>query len=204
MKGWLKKLGASLLSLGPWGLLAAAFIDSSFLPLPEFVDVGLISACLARPAEMWLYAAVTTLGSLAGCLVLFYVARLAGHAFAERMVGKERMARIRGSFEKYELLTIMVPALLPLPIPFKAFVITAGVLEVHIGTFLLALVAGRSLRYFGEAYLAVHYGQAVWRVLHARGTVLGIFVAVCLAVWLVVRVVRRQRIGRLAGSNHAV
>lgn len=191
------------MSLGPWGLLTAALIDSSFLPLPEIVDVGLISSCMLRPADMWLYATMTTLGSLAGCLVLFYVARLAGHAAAERKVGKERMARIRASFEKYELLTIMIPAFLPLPIPFKAFVITAGVLEVRIGSYLLALTAGRSLRYFGEAYLAVHYGRAVLRLLHAKGTVLGIFVIVCLTVWLMVRITRRQRIQRAAGSDLA-
>lgn len=186
-------LEAFLLSFGAWGLMAIAFLDSAFLPVPEAVDLWVITLCILNPKAMLLYAAVTTVSSVAGCLMLYYLARRGGHGAAERRVGKERMTRIRNWFEKYELLTIMVPAILPPPLPFKAFVITAGVLEVHVGKFLLAVVIGRTIRYFAEAFLAVHFGVAVRHFLAAKGALLAIAAAVILvAAWVVIRLVTRQ------------
>lgn len=202
LRAWLAKTAATLVSYGPWGLAAAAFLDSGFLPLPEFVDFYVMMLCIANPHAMALYAGVTTLGSVAGCLVLFYLARLGGHGFAERKVGKQRMERLRSRFERYELLTIMVPALLPPPVPFKAFVITAGVVDVHLGKFLLALVVGRAIRFFGEAFLAVRYGPAVIHFLRAHGPLLtAVLGVVLLAAWLIVRRVRGRKRGVAASAE---
>jgi len=181
-------LEAFLLPFGAWGLAAIAFFDSAFLPLPHAIDVWVITLCIKNPSAMLLYASVATLGSIAGCLVLYYVARRGGHAAAERKVGKERMARIRAWFERYEFLTVMVPAILPPPTPFKAFIITAGVVEVGLWKFLLALSIGRTIRYFSEAFLAVHFGMPAWNFMLGKGPLLmGLFMVVFAAVWLVKR-----------------
>src|SRR6476661_1525521 len=50
-------------------------------------------------------------------------------------------------------------ALLPPPVPFKPFVLAAGVAGVRPVDFLIAVGAGRGVRYFGEALLAVWYGE---------------------------------------------
>lgn len=199
---WLAKLGAVLLSYGAWGLFGGALLDSGFLPLPEAVDFYLMKLCVGNPKSLVLYAAATTAGSIIGCLILFYLARLGGHAFAERKLGHERAIGLRNWFERYELLTIMVPAFLPPPVPFKAFVIIAGVVEVHLGKFLVALVIGRAIRYFGEAFLAVRYGPAVWHFFRANGGLMaGVFAIVLLVVWLIARRSLRQKRQRAAGSE---
>lgn len=183
-----------LTPFGAWGLMAIAFFDSAFLPLPHAIDLWVITLCIRNPESMLLYGSVATVGSVAGCLILYYVARRGGHAAAERKVGKERMMRIRNWFEKYEFLTVMVPAILPPPTPFKAFIITAGVVEVHVGKFLLALIIGRTIRYFAEALLAVHFGMAVWHFLTGQGLLLtGVFMAAVLTAWLVARIAARRR-----------
>ena len=190
---WLALIQGVLLPYGPWGMLLIALLDSALVPLPQAVDVLVITFCLRNP-DIWpLYAAMATLGSLAGCLILYYIAQAGGHAFLERKVGAARAEQIRNRFERYEFLTVMVPAILPPPVPLKAFVITAGVLEVHLGKFLLALLLGRTIRYFGEGYLAVRYGQAVWQYMTREGQVAALVVlGVVLLVILVVRVVRRR------------
>mgnify|MGYP001077014847 CR=1 FL=1 len=182
MKALLLKVAATLESLllpmGPWGLIAVAFLDSALLPLPHAIDVWVITLSIRNPGAMALYAAVATIGSVAGCLILYYIARRGGHAAAEHRVGKARLARIRAWFERYEFLTIMVPAIMPPPTPLKAFIIAAGVVEVHMAKFLVALLLGRMIRYFSEAFLAVRYGLAVWHLLLENGPLfLGLLVA---------------------------
>ena len=201
MLNWLSALQAFLLPYGAWGVMGIAFVDSAFLPLPQAIDLWVITLCLRHPELMLLYTGAATLGSVAGCLVLYYIARKGGHLFLERKVGKTRAERIRNSFERYEFLTVMVPAMMPPPTPFKAFVITAGVLEVHLGKFLLALIVGRAIRFVGEGYLAVRYGHAVWHFMlrHGRMAALATVGAVLVA-WLVGRVQARRRDQR-AGSE---
>jgi membrane protein YqaA with SNARE-associated domain len=199
---WLAKLGPVLLSWGAWGLFGGALLDSGFVPLPEAVDFWLMKMCVDHPQSMWLYATATTAGSILGCLVLFYLAQFGGHAFAERKLGHERATRLRNWFERYELLTVMVPAFLPPPVPFKAFVIIAGVVEVHLGKFLLALVIGRTIRYFGEAFLAVRYGPRVWHFFGANGGLMAGLVAIVLLIsWLIARRSLRQKRQCATGSD---
>ena len=198
---WATALETILLPFGAWGLLAIAFFDSAFLPLPHAIDVWVITLCIRRPQMMLAFAGIATLGSVAGCYVLYSIARRGGHAAAERKGGKARMGRIRSKFEKYEFLTIMVPAIMPPPTPFKAFIITAGVIEVHIPKFLLALILGRGIRYFGEAILAVRYGEAVWHFMTGNGLLLMLIVSASVVVAsLVLKLSARQRLRRAAAA----
>jgi uncharacterized membrane protein YdjX (TVP38/TMEM64 family) len=56
---------------------------------------------------------------------------------------------------------VFIPGILPPPFPFKIFVLAEGVFQVRLQTFVLALLLGRSLRYFVEGLLAIRYGDAV-------------------------------------------
>lgn len=200
MKALLIKSAAAiegfLLPFGFWGLGGIAFLNSSFVPLPHAIDVLVITLSLHNPDMMLAYAGVATLGSTAGGFVLYQLADRAGHAVAERKVGKERMARIRAWFEKYEFLTIFLPSITPPPTPFKAFIITAGVIEVQTRKFLLSLLLGRSVRHFTEAYLAVHFGERVWRLMIGNGPlVVSLIIAAGLLAWIAKRVAARSRPG---------
>jgi uncharacterized membrane protein YdjX (TVP38/TMEM64 family) len=63
-------------------------------------------------------------------------------------------------FQKYGLLAVAIPSILPPPVPFKIFVFAAGVARVPPLEFLAAVAIGRGVRYFGEAFLALWYGEA--------------------------------------------
>jgi membrane protein YqaA with SNARE-associated domain len=200
-------LEAFLLPFGAWGLMAIAFFDSAFLPLPTAIDVWVITLSIRNPSAIWLYGLVATVGSVLGCLVLYHLARAGGHAAAERKIGAERLLRIRNWFERHEFLTVVVPSLMPPPTPFKAFIITAGVSQVHLGKFVIALTIGRGIRYFGMAILAVKYGPSVWQYAVANGPyVFGTAVLLVLTAVLTGRVVKRQRERRAlaAGPGEAV
>src|SRR5438132_8354989 len=78
---------ASLPALGGIGLLFAAFIDSSFVPLPLVTDLILFDLSSLHPMRMPFYAAMAALGSVAGCLWIYYLARKGGQVYYRKTQG---------------------------------------------------------------------------------------------------------------------
>jgi membrane protein YqaA with SNARE-associated domain len=150
---------ATAVALGGPGLFLIAFLDSSFLSFPEVVDLLVIWLVTAHKERMVYYALMPTLGSVAGCFALYLVGRKGGEAFLRRRFSDGNVDRSLAIFRKYGLLAVAVPSLLPPPFPFKPFVLVAGVAKVRPFDFLVAVGLGRGIRYFGEALLAVWYGE---------------------------------------------
>jgi membrane protein YqaA with SNARE-associated domain len=145
-------------TLGGLGLFLVAFLDSSFLSLPVANDLIVIRLAVDNPARMPYYALMATLGSLAGCLVIYSLARKGGEAYFQKSAGP-RAERIRGWLVRNAFLSVAIPSILPPPMPFKLFVIAAGVFQVPLRVFVISLLVGRGLRYFAGGILAVRYGQ---------------------------------------------
>jgi membrane protein YqaA with SNARE-associated domain len=160
MKAFVGHLKAFAISLGPAGLVLVTFLDSSILPLPEVPDAMLGVLVLEHPARWPLYAALATLGSLAGCLILYFIARAGGHAVLKRYLHDRHIERGMAAFQRYGLLTVVVPSILPPPMPFKPFVLFAGVMDVSPAMFVLAIIVGRGFRYGIESFLVYWYGPA--------------------------------------------
>ncbi|HVN07550.1 MAG TPA: VTT domain-containing protein [Patescibacteria group bacterium] len=161
MKWWAKLqhwFSVTLPGLGVGGIFLAAFLDSSVFSLPLINDLLLVELSILHPARMPVYAAMATLGSLAGGLVVFYISRKGGEAYFKRHAGG-RSEQVRRWLQKNAFLSVAVPAILPPPIPFKLFVIGAGVFQVGVREFCVALVTGRGFRYFALGILAVKYGK---------------------------------------------
>ncbi len=97
-------------------------------------------------------------------------------------------------YQKYGLLAVIVPALLPPPVPFKVFVLLAGAAAVSPWRFGVAVLIGRGIRYFGQGYLAVMYGAQAADFMRDYGPQIGIGLAVfAVAVAIVVIRLRRAR-----------
>src|SRR5688500_5263613 len=77
-------ISAFALSLGAPGVFAIAFLASSFLSLPQINDILVVLMVLEHKAWMPLYVAMATLGSIAGCYVIYYLAERGGEAFLRR------------------------------------------------------------------------------------------------------------------------
>lgn len=92
-------------------------------------------------------------------MILFWMARRGGRRFMDKAAPEGRAARFRGWFHRYGLITVFVPALIPIPLPLKLFVISAGVVGTSTGQFIGVVLAARVLRYFGEAWLGVRLGR---------------------------------------------
>ncbi len=157
LSGWKQKVVAFAGGLGAPGLFLISFLDSSVLTFPVINDLLLIELSIEHPARMPLYAFMAALGSVLGCVVLYFIARKGGEAFFHKRAGKHAHA-IRHWVERNGFVGMLVAALLPPPTPFKFFVFAAGVFEVPLFSYTTAITIARLFRYFGVGYLAVRFG----------------------------------------------
>jgi membrane protein YqaA with SNARE-associated domain len=142
---------------GP-GLAVVALLDSSLLSLPEVNDALVVLLALQQPDSWWYYASFTTAGSVAGSYALYRAGRAGGHALLRRRFRPGQAARGLAIFRRFGPLALIVPSMLPPPVPFKIFVLLAGVSGVRTGAFLWSVAFGRGTRYLGQAFLTSRYG----------------------------------------------
>lgn len=167
LSGWKQKIVAFAGALGAPGLFLISFLDSSFLTFPVINDLLLIELAIQHPLRMPVYAAMAMIGSIFGCVLLYFVARKGGEAFFRRKAGGRAHA-IRHWVEKNGFGGMLIAALLPPPTPFKVFVFAAGVFEVPLASFVSAIGLARAIRYFGMGYLVVRYGDQAMPFLAAH------------------------------------
>jgi membrane protein YqaA with SNARE-associated domain len=177
---------------GP-GLFLVAFLDASVLSLPEINDLLVIGMVMAHKDRLLYYASMATLGSVAGCFLLYFLARAGGEALLRKRFAASRVDRGMATFRRYGLLALLVPAILPPPAPFKIFVLLAGVARVRLSTFALAIGVGRGVRYFAEGFLAVWYGDRAVEYLQDHGAEAALVTAGVVLVAGVGYVVWRRR-----------
>jgi membrane protein YqaA with SNARE-associated domain len=173
---WLQN---SVATMGGGGIFLAAFLDSSVLSFPFVTDALVIDLSLHRPARMPYYCAMAALGSLAGCIWLYLLAKKGGEAFFQRHAGN-RAEKAKRWVQRNAFLSVFIPGIMPPPSPFKVFVLAEGVFQVPLRTFVFAILLSRTLRYFAEGVLSVRYGERALRVLMAHSGLFGLSILVVL------------------------
>ena len=189
------------LSIGGPGLFFVAFLDSSFLSLPEINDLLVVMLVIQHKERMAYYALMATLGSIAGCLVLYFLGRKGGEALVRRRFAGPRLDRALALYQRYGVLTVAIPAILPPPSPFKVFVLLAGVTKLPVVQFVTAIALARGLRYFGEGWLAVRYGDQAIALLEENGRAVSLAIAAVVVAAAVAYLIRSRR--RPSGASAA-
>jgi membrane protein YqaA with SNARE-associated domain len=191
VKSWLADFGTKLIAYGAFGLFAISLLDSAFIPLPSGPDLIMITLSAADHSRMLLYALAATLGSTLGCTILYAIARRAGMIALNR-VKPARRDRIENLLGRYDMLALMLPAVLPPPFPFKPFVLSAGVFKLKLPRFIAAIFIGRAIRFLIEGWLAIRFGDAAWPLIKQHGLKVLIVVGVLLLIFLAVNFFRRK------------
>jgi len=194
----LTRVSDFLITLGPFGLFAVALLDSAFIPLPTGADALMILLTIAHPQWMILYAALATLGSAIGCVILYSISKRAGSR-ALRKFSPEKQKRVKDWIDRYDMLSMLVASLMPPPFPFKLFVITAGVFRFSLMRFTIAIVVGRLFRFLLEGYFASRYGEQAKQM---AGWI-GLGFAVLIVIVFVVRHFLKKRSGAGAVPSKA-
>src|SRR5439155_5661187 len=133
-----------------------ALLDSSSIPVP--MDAILAVWVWNDKPHFWGYCLMAAAGSAVGGLVPYGLGRAGGELFLLKRVNRERFDKLRIRFEKQEFLAMTIPSMLPPPTPWKLFVFAAGVFEMPIVPFMLAVFTGRFIRWLILSLLVLKLG----------------------------------------------
>ena len=174
--------------LGAWGVFAIAAIDASFLGLP--LDPVVATYVYSNPHRFLLYVIMASAGSAVGSIVLYFIGYKGGEVLLEKKIPKAKFEKIRSSFDRHEFWALMLPAMMPPPFPFKLFVLAAAAFEMRFERFLLAIFAGRFVRFMILALLTIKFGPQAMEIarrvfLHHMPLVVGVVLAalIALLIW---------------------
>ncbi len=144
-------------------LIAVAFVESSFFPIPP--DVLLIAMCFQR-RERWLrYAlwcgAASTAGGVLGWYIGYGLYESVGRPIIEAFHYQDKFDLVGTFYDRNAFLYILAAAFTP--IPYKVFTIAAGVFHEKVGLDVLvaASALGRTARFLLVAALIRVFGAKV-------------------------------------------
>jgi membrane protein YqaA with SNARE-associated domain len=186
---------ALLHHLGIWGPFVITFADSALLGMP--VDAIVATYVYQDHKRMLFYVAMASLGSALGSVPLYVIGYFGGEKILRKRISEERFLRIHRSFEEHEFWALMFPGMLPPPMPFKIFVLGAAVFEMPFRDFLLAVFAGRFIRFLILSLLVLWFGPRIFDLIgnllrQHFSWVMGA-IAGGVLVWLIMRKGRTRR-----------
>lgn len=168
----------------PWYLGGLSFAESSFFPIPP--DVMLAPMSLAHPQKAWGYALLTTLASVLGGILGYFIG-LYAFDLVEPVLHEvgyyEKYLHVRAWFDKWGFWAIFIAGFSP--IPYKLFTISAGVTAMAFLPFVIASAIGRGARFFLVAGFMAWGGPAMEQKLHHYMDMIGWIVVGLLVLLLV-------------------
>ena len=149
--GWSKHPHAS------YYLSALSFAESSFFPIPP--DVMLAPMSLARPNKAWWFAFLTTVTSVLGGILGYFIGAFAFEFIEPWILSSSYSSKFETAkvwFDEWGIWVVFVAGFSP--IPYKLFTVTAGLLSLAIIPFIIASFIGRGSRFFLVAGLLKYVG----------------------------------------------
>ena len=145
--------------LGWFGMFLVAAADTSFISLPEISDLLVVTGAAHQPGRAWEFVLASALGSVLGCLMIYELGRRGGERVAVRFVSPPRLQWAEHLLVRYGAFAIAIPAMSPPPVPFKGFVLAAGIFKMPRAQFIATVFVARGLRYAVWALLGAMYGD---------------------------------------------
>lgn len=130
-----------------------------FLPL----DALLMLFCLENPQRRYLYALMATIASAISATIGYFIGYLlwdtVGTFVINHLISQASFDRLVQHYTMYENWAVFLGSLLPLP--FKVVSLSAGFCQLTFSTYLLFVIAARSLRFFLVAEMMNIWGPRI-------------------------------------------
>ena len=142
---------------------------------------------MARKDRWIYYASLTTITSVLGGVVGYFVGMflfdVVGVPIIKLYALEAQIEKVGTLFAQNAFLAIFISAFTP--IPYKAFTLSAGFFSISFPVFIIASLIGRALRFFGVAFLAQKFGQALGNLIFAYFNVISLVVAAIIVALVV-------------------
>ncbi|MCD6404331.1 MAG: DedA family protein [Planctomycetes bacterium] len=161
-KNWVLEWAAT--PLAPLVLFANAVAEAILFPVPP--DLLLIAMCLAAAAAgkaylCFVFAFITTAGSVTGGVIGYSLGLKGGRPIAQRLYAKEKIAAADRLYAKYGIWAVAVAGFTP--VPYCIFTVLSGVLRLKLHKFVVVSALSRGARFFLVATLISIFGKTVAR-----------------------------------------
>ena len=163
-------------------LALLTFCESVFFPIPP--DVLLAPMVLAKPKKAWQFATLTTVSSIMGGMVGYWLGYLMFEPWIEPIIVEfgyqARFDKIMTWFEQWGVWVVFIAGFSP--IPYKLFTVSAGFLQMAFLPFVLVSAVGRGMRFFLVAGLIKWGGAAMEKKLRQYIDILGWGIVVLIVI----------------------
>ena len=173
-----------------WVLCAVAFVESSVFPLPP--DILLIPMVLAARNSAWRYAAICTIASVLGGMLGYAIGaglyEGVGRPILEFYGYAHKFSDFTARYNEYGGWIVFMAGVTPFP--YKVITIASGVANLDLGTFTIASVLARALRFFAVAALLYWVGPPIRDFIEKRlGLMFTIFCVLLIGGFVVIKLI---------------
>ena len=170
-------------------LAAVSFAEASFFPIPA--DIMLAPMVLANPAKAFGYARVavyfSVFGGIFGYLFGYFAFKPIVEPFIQMFGYEDTYYKVLELFQAWGFWLLCLVGCVPLP--YKLFTISAGMLQYNIFLFVLASIIGRSFRYFLVSAVIKAGGKKMNALLRRVVDRAGWFVVVAILVGITIKLI---------------
>lgn len=161
-----------LINYGVLGIIIAAFSEAIFMPVPmEFIFIPI---ALLHPEKAFLYSIILIIFSALGAIAGYYMGKILSKSFLSKFVSVENITKLKRLYDKNSFLTILTSSFTP--IPYEAYVLSAGVFEIGFTKFILASIISRVIRYLPQGIIISLYGEVLLAHLRNYTVVIGVII----------------------------
>ncbi|WP_176461934.1 YqaA family protein [Anaeromicrobium sediminis] len=144
-----------LINYGVIGIMIAAFFEPILMPVPmEFVSIPI---ALLNQDKALLYSIILILFSALGSTVGYYIGKFLSGTLLNKFVSAENVSKLKNLYEKNSFLTILTSAFTP--IPYEAYVLSAGIFNIGFTKFIMAALISRCIRHLPQGIIISLYGD---------------------------------------------
>jgi membrane protein YqaA with SNARE-associated domain len=176
---WFDHILRLILSFGYFGLFILAALDSTVLFfMPFAIDFLFIAQVSRHRAQFPFYLLTTVCGSVAGCLLTYWVVSKTSEKTLERHLPKRKFKKLKKKIDEKGFYAVLLTAILPPPFPFSPFVLAASIAKINLKKLVGGVFTGRMLRFLAEGFLAFFLGRHILKIMKSdalKFTMLGIF-----------------------------
>ena len=161
-----------LINYGLFGIIISAFSEAIFLPVPmELISIPIY---LLNPTKAFLYSIILILFSGLGSFAGYHLGKFLGTPIMEKFVSGENLKRLKNLYDKNSFLTILTSSFTP--IPYEAYVLSAGIFNIGFRKFIFASMISRVIRHLPQGIIICLYGKNLLSHLKNYTLVISLFI----------------------------
>ena len=168
-----------LINYGVIGIMIAAFFEAILMPVPmEFIFIPI---ALLNQDKALLYAIILIVFSSMGSTVGYYIGKFLSGTLLNKFISAENTNKLKNLYKKNSFLAILTSAVTP--IPYEAYVLSAGIFNIGFTRFIIAAIISRGIRHLPQGIIIFLYGDVFLGNLKNYTMIMGLIIFIIILLF---------------------